>query len=136
VVAVIGYGSQGHVKQSGVRVIVGLRPSGPSWQRAQDDGLDVRPVVDAAAQADIIMMLVPDQAARAVYEAEVAPCLGGPKTLLFAHGFNIHFGEIVPPASVWGRCWAGRGSTPRVTTRRGARRPAKKGWARSTWTRL
>src|SRR2546429_2352622 len=107
VVAVIGYGSQGHahalnLRDSGVgaRVIVGLRPGGASWERARAEDLDVRPVAEAARAADVIMMLVPDQEARAVYEAGVAPGLGRGKTLLFAHGFNIHFGEIVPPAGV------------------------------------
>ncbi len=107
VVAVIGYGSQGHahalnLRDSGfgARVIVGLRPGGGSWERARAEGLDVRPVAEAARAADVIMMLVPDQDARAVYEAGVAPGLGRGKTLLFAHGFNIHFREIVPPAGV------------------------------------
>jgi ketol-acid reductoisomerase len=105
VVAVIGYGSQGHahalnLKESGVRVVVGLRQGGASWARAQADGLDVRPVVEAARAADIIMMLVPDQDARAVYEGGVVQALRPGKTLLFAHGFNIHFNEIVPPPSV------------------------------------
>src|SRR2546428_7582480 len=107
VVAVIGYGSQGHahalnLRDSGVgaRVIVGSRPGGPSWERARAEKLDVRPVAEAARAADVIMMLVPDQEARVVYEAGVAPALQRGKTLLFAHGFNIHFGEIVPPPSV------------------------------------
>src|SRR5438552_3884996 len=105
VVAVIGYGSQGHahalnLRDSGVRVIVGLRPGGASWERARAEGLDVRPIADAAAAASVVMVLVPDQEARAVYEAGIARTLGPGKTLLFAHGFNIHFGEIVPPSSV------------------------------------
>src|SRR3989442_1339000 len=105
VVAVIGYGSQGHahalnLRDSGVRVTVGLRPGGASWERARAEGLDVRPIADAAAAAGVVMVLVPDQEARAVYESGIAPTLGPGKTLLFAHGFNIHFGEIVPPPSV------------------------------------
>jgi len=105
VFTVIGYGSQGHahaqnLRDSGARVIVGLRPGGASWKQATADGLDVRPVADAAKAGDVIMMLVPDQEQRAVYEAAVAPALGPGKTLMFAHGFNIHFGEIVPPAGV------------------------------------
>jgi len=105
VIAVIGYGSQGHahalnLRESGARVIVGLRESGKSWLRAKDEGLDVRSVAEAARAADIIMMLVPDQDGRAVYEAGVAPSLRAGKTLLFAHGFNVHFKEIVPPADV------------------------------------
>src|SRR5882724_525152 len=107
VVAVIGYGSQGHAhalnlrdSSVGARVIVGLRPGGPSWEQARAEDLDVRPVADAARAADVIMMLVPDQEARAVYETGVAPALQRGKTLLFAHGFNVHFREIVPPAGV------------------------------------
>src|SRR6266478_2296844 len=107
VVAVIGYGSQGHahalnLRDSGVgaRALVGLRPGGQSWERARAEQLDVRPVTEAARAADVIMMLVPDQEARAVYESGIAPALQRGKTLLFAHGFNIHFREIVPPAGV------------------------------------
>ncbi|MGH7700018.1 MAG: NAD(P)-binding domain-containing protein, partial [Gemmatimonadales bacterium] len=105
VIAVIGYGSQGHahalnLRDSGARVVVGLRPDGASWERARADGLDVRPVADAARAGDVIMLLVPDQEARAVYEAAVAPALRPGRTLLFAHGFNVHFREITPPPSV------------------------------------
>ncbi len=107
VIAVIGYGSQGHAhalnlrdSRLGARVLVGLRQGGASWQRAKAEDLDVRPVEEAARDADVIMMLVPDQEARAVYEAGVAPWLRPDKTLLFAHGFNVHFREIVPPPSV------------------------------------
>ena len=105
VFAIIGYGSQGHahaqnLRDSGANVIVGLRPGGPSSARAASDGLEVRSVADAARAGDVIMMLVPDQEQRAVYEDAVAPALGPGKTLMFAHGFNIHFGEIVPPTAV------------------------------------
>jgi ketol-acid reductoisomerase len=105
VIAVIGYGSQGHahalnLRDSKARVIVGLREGGASWSRAKAEGLDVRPVAEAARAADIIMMLVPDQEGRAVYDASVAGALSAGKTLLFAHGFNVHFKEIVPPADV------------------------------------
>jgi ketol-acid reductoisomerase len=103
--AVIGFGSQGHahalnLKQSGARVIVGLRSGGASWAKAQAAGLDVRAVADAAAVADTIMLLVPDQDMRAIYEKDVAPGLKPGNTLMFAHGFNIHYGEIVPPKGV------------------------------------
>jgi len=103
--AIIGYGSQGHahalnLKESGARVIVGLRQGGASWKRASDDGHDVRPVADAAKAGDVIMLLVPDTEQRAIYETAVLPALGPGKTLMFAHGFNIHFGEIKPPAGV------------------------------------
>jgi ketol-acid reductoisomerase len=105
VFAIIGYGSQGHahaqnLRDSGARVVVGLRPGGGSWRRATADGLEVRTVADAARQGDVIMMLVPDQEARSVYESAVLPALGPGKTLMFAHGFNVHFGEIVPPPAV------------------------------------
>ena len=105
VIAIIGYGSQGHahalnLRDSGAKVVVGLRPKGASWERAVADGLDVRSVADAAAAADVIMMLVPDQEARTVYEAAIAAALRPGKTLMFAHGFNVHFKEIVPPAGV------------------------------------
>ncbi|HEX4628340.1 MAG TPA: ketol-acid reductoisomerase, partial [Gemmatimonadales bacterium] len=105
VIAVIGYGSQGHahalnLRDSGVKVVVGLRPGGASWERARAEGLDVRPVAEAARAADVIMMLVPDQEARTVYEAGVASSLRRGKTLLFAHGFNVHFGEITAPDEV------------------------------------
>jgi ketol-acid reductoisomerase len=103
--AIIGYGSQGHahalnLRDSGAGVVVGLRPASGSWDRARAAGLDVRAVAEAAAAADVIMMLVPDQDARSVYESGIQPALRRGKTLMFAHGFNIHFGEIVPPAGV------------------------------------
>jgi ketol-acid reductoisomerase len=104
-VAIIGFGSQGHahalnLRDSGVKVVVGLRPDGASWRKAQAAGVDVRPVAEAARAADVIMMLVPDQDGRTVYEAAIQPALKPGKTLMFAHGFNIHFGEIVAPAGV------------------------------------
>ena len=104
-IAVIGYGSQGHahalnLKESGHRVVVGLRQGGASWAKARAAGLDVRSVADAAERADVIMLLVPDQDMRAIYEDGVQQGLKQGNTLLFAHGFNVHFGEIVPPADV------------------------------------
>src|SRR5947199_9565985 len=105
VVAVIGYGSQGHahalnLRDSGVRVIVGLRPGGASWERARAEGLDVRPIADAAAAAGVVMVLVPDQEARALYEADIARSPGPGKTLLFAQRFNVHYGRSIPAPSV------------------------------------
>jgi ketol-acid reductoisomerase len=104
-IAIIGYGSQGHahalnLRESGARVIVGLRPNGASWRKALAEGLDVRPVAEAADAADMIMMLTPDQDGRAIFEGGVAAGLRPGKTLMFAHGFNIHFKEIVSPAGV------------------------------------
>lgn len=103
--AIIGYGSQGHahalnLRESGARVVVGLRPGGGSWDKARTAGLDVRGIAEAAEAADTIMLLVPDQDMRAVYESGVAGALRRGKTLMFAHGFNIHYGEIVPPPGV------------------------------------
>ena len=99
--AIIGYGSQGHahalnLRESGATVVVGLRRSGGSWERARAAGLDVRPVAEAAEAADVIMLLVPDQDARAIYDADIASHLRVGKTLMFAHGFNVHYGEIAP----------------------------------------
>jgi len=103
-VAVIGYGSQGraqalNMRDSGVDVVVGLRP-GRSWDRAEADELRVYTVSEAAAAADIVLMLIPDMAQPRVYEDQVAPQLEAGKTLQFAHGFNIHFKQITPPDDV------------------------------------
>ena len=103
-IGVIGYGSQGHahalnLHDSGLRVAVGLYPGSPSWEKAQNDGLTVGSVADVAREADVIMMLVPDQVQRQVYEDHVAPHIGG-KTLMFAHGFNVHFNQIAAPEDV------------------------------------
>jgi ketol-acid reductoisomerase len=104
-IAIIGYGSQGHahalnLRDSGAKVIVGLRQGGNSWKKAEAAGLQVLPVADAAKAADVIMMLVPDQDGRTIYDESVAPALSKGKTLMFAHGFNVHFKEIAPPADV------------------------------------
>ncbi len=104
-IAVIGYGSQGHahslnLKESGLDVVVGLYPGSKSWERAQEAGLKVATVAEAAQQADMIMVLVPDQVQKQVYEESIKPNLKPGKTLMFAHGFNIHFNQIVPPADV------------------------------------
>src|SRR6201985_1486322 len=104
-VAVIGYGSQGHahslnLKDSGVDVRVGLAASSRSRAKAEKAGLTVLSVADAAAWADVIMILVPDQTQAAVYTEHIAQHLTKGKLLLFAHGFNIHFGFIKPPADI------------------------------------
>jgi len=103
-VAIIGYGSQGHahalnLRDSGVRVVVGLYPGSKSAEKARREGLEVLSVAEAAARAGIITMLVPDEKHPAVF-AEIRPHLGAGKLLLFAHGFNIHFRQVVPPAEV------------------------------------
>ncbi len=104
-VAVIGYGSQGHahalnLKESGIDVRVGLREGSSSRTKAMEAGLAVASVADASKEADVIMILQPDTEQRSVYEAEIAPNLSEGDTLLFAHGFNIRFDQIVPPAGV------------------------------------
>ncbi len=104
-VAIVGYGSQGHahalnLHESGVRVVVGLAPNSKSRPHAADAGLRVADVADAVREADVVMILVPDTVQKAVYEAEVAPNLRPGTLLMFAHGFNIHFGRIDPPAGI------------------------------------
>jgi ketol-acid reductoisomerase len=104
-VAIIGYGSQGHahalnLKDSGIKVVVGLYEGSRSADKARADGLEVLSVADACAKADWIMVLLPDEFQRAVYDAEIAPHLSAGKVLSFAHGFNIRFGLIQPPADV------------------------------------
>jgi ketol-acid reductoisomerase len=103
-IAVIGYGSQGHahalnLKESGFDVVVGLR-EGKSWDKAVEDGVDVRTVAEATAAADVVMILLPDEMQPKVYEESIKPNLEAGNSLVFAHGFNIHFSQIVPPADV------------------------------------
>jgi ketol-acid reductoisomerase len=104
-IAIIGYGSQGHahalnLKDSGVNVVVGLYEGSKSVTKAEAAGLKVLSVSDAAKAADLIMILLPDEVQKAIYEAEIAPNLAEGNVLLFAHGFNINFGQIVPPSTV------------------------------------
>ena len=104
-VAVIGYGSQGHahalnLHESGVNVIVGLYTGSKSWKKAEEAGLKVMTAADAAKAADIIMILVNDEKQAALYKESIAPNLSEGNVLAFAHGFNIHFGSIVPPADI------------------------------------
>lgn len=104
-VAVIGYGSQGHahalnLKESGVQVVVGLYQGSKSWEIAEKAGLTVMSVTDAAKAADFIMMLVPDEKQAKIYKESIETNLTEGKSLLFAHGFNIHYGQIVPPEFV------------------------------------
>lgn len=104
-IAVIGYGSQGHAhalnaKDSGAKVIIGLHEGSKSKAKAEADGLEVMSVADAAKAADIIMMLVPDTMQAAIYKESIADNLEAGNMLMFAHGFNIHFNQIVPPETV------------------------------------
>ena len=101
-IAVIGYGSQGHahaqnLRDSGQEVIVGLQAGSKSWAKAEQDGFTVRETADAARNADVVALLVPDQNHREAYE-KVAPFMGKGKTLLVAHAFSVHFGEVKPHA--------------------------------------
>lgn len=103
-VAIVGYGSQGHahaqnLRDSGVDVVIGLR-QGKSWNQAENDGFTVLSVREAAEQADLIMVLLPDERQPQVYKEEIEPALKPGKSLVFAHGFSVHFNQIVPPAFV------------------------------------
>lgn len=104
-VAIIGYGSQGHahalnLHENGVNVVVGLYAGSKSWAKAEQDGLKVATVAEAAAAADIVMILIPDEKQAKIYNEQIAPNLKDGAALAFAHGFNIHFGQIVPPSNV------------------------------------
>ena len=104
-VAIIGYGSQGHahaqnLKDSGVKVIIGLYEGSKSWKLAEDYGFEVKVAADAAKAADIIMILINDERQAELYNESIKPNLTAGKALAFAHGFNIHFGQIQPPADV------------------------------------
>ncbi len=104
-VAIIGYGSQGHaharnLHDSGIKVVVGLRKGSDFWKRAQKDGLNVMTVAEATKKADIVMILIPDDKQRAMYLQDIEPHLKKGMALAWGHGFNIHFGQIVPPNTV------------------------------------
>src|SRR5918994_1546516 len=100
-VAILGYGSQGHahalnLKDSGVDVVVGLREGSASAAKAAEHGLEVLPIADAASRGDLVMMLVPDELPRDVYENDVADGVAEGNMLLFGHGFSVHYGEVQP----------------------------------------
>ena len=104
-IAVLGFGSQGHahalnLKESGCNVCVGLRTESAKWPKAEAAGLTVKSIADASEWADVIMVLLPDQNQKSVYDKDIAPNLKAGNTLAFAHGFNIHYKQIVPPADV------------------------------------
>jgi len=104
-VAIIGYGSQGHahalnLKDSGVDVVVGLRPESASVAKAQEQGLEVLPVVDAASRGDLVMILLPDERHHDLWEQEIRDGIAEGNMILFGHGFSIHYKEIEPPAGV------------------------------------
>ncbi|WOE70940.1 ketol-acid reductoisomerase [Hydrogenimonas thermophila] len=104
-VAMIGFGSQGHahaenLRDSGVEVVVGLRKGGSSWKKAEAKGFKVLEVADAVKEADVVMILLPDETQAAVYKNEIAPNLKSGATIAFGHGFNIHYGRIQPAADI------------------------------------
>jgi ketol-acid reductoisomerase len=104
-IAIIGYGSQGHahalnLKESGCNVIIGLYEGSKSWKRAEEQGFEVFTAAEAAKRADIIMILINDEKQAALYKKDIEPNLEEGNMLMFAHGFNIHFGQIVPPSFV------------------------------------
>ena len=104
-IAIIGYGSQGHAhalnaKESGCHVIIGLYEGSKSWAKAEAQGFEVYTAAEAAKKADIIMILINDELQAAMYKKDIEPNLEEGNMLMFAHGFNIHFGQIVPPANV------------------------------------
>ena len=104
-VAIIGYGSQGHahalnLKDSGVEVVVGLRPDSASVAKAREQGLEVLPVVEAVSRGDLVMILLPDERHHDVWESDIKDGIAAGNMLLFGHGFSIHYGEIVPPPGV------------------------------------
>ena len=104
-IAIIGYGSQGHahaqnLRDSGMNVIIGQRPGGPNYDLAKEHGFEPMSAAEAAKKADMIMVLLPDQVQAAVYKNDIAPNLEAGNVLFFAHGFNIHFSQILPPKDV------------------------------------
>src|SRR5437879_13508341 len=104
-IARVGYGSQGpshalNLRYSGQDVVVGLYKGSKSWAKAEKDGLKVAPVADAVKLCDVVMILLPDQTQRQVFEESIKGGLGRGKMLMFAHGFNIHFNQVVPPPDV------------------------------------
>jgi ketol-acid reductoisomerase len=125
-VTIVGYGSQGHahaqnLNDSGVKVTVGLRRGGASWAKAERAGLRVAEVAEAVKQADIVMMLLPDEQIAAVYQKDVEPNMKQGASLAFAHGFNIHYGQVVPRADidVWMVAPKAPGHTVRSTYQQG-----------------
>ena len=125
-VAIIGYGSQGHahaqnLNDSGVKVVVGLRKGGASWAKAEQAGLKVAEVADAAKQADVVMILLPDEQIAQVYREQIAPHIKQAASLVFAHGFNVHYGQVAPRADldVWMVAPKAPGHTVRNTYKQG-----------------
>ena len=129
-VAIIGYGSQGHahaqnLHESGVNVVVGLRKGGASWPKAEREGLKVAEVAEAVRQADVVMILLPDEHIAKVYREEVEPHIRQGASLVFAHGFNVHYGQVAPRADldVWMVAPKAPGHTVRSTYKQGGSVP-------------
>ncbi|MDR3568181.1 MAG: ketol-acid reductoisomerase [Syntrophobacteraceae bacterium] len=104
-IAIIGYGSQGHaqaqnLRDSGLQVVVAARQGGPGFEKAVEDGFTPVSAREAAEQSDVIQLLTPDHGQAALYRSDIAPSMGAGKTLLFSHGFNIHYGQILPPSEI------------------------------------
>jgi ketol-acid reductoisomerase len=125
-VTIVGYGSQGHahaqnLNDSGVKITVGLRRSGASWAKAEKAGLKVREVAEAVKEADVVMILLPDEQIATVYREDVEPNIRQGASLAFAHGFNVHYGQVVPRADldVWMVAPKAPGHTVRDTYARG-----------------
>ena len=125
-VAIVGYGSQGHahaqnLNDSGVKVVVGLRRGGASWAKAEKAGLRVAEVADAVKSADVVMLLLPDEQIGSVYADDIAPNIKQGASLAFAHGFNIHYGQVVPrdDLDVWMVAPKAPGHTVRSTYTQG-----------------
>ena len=125
-VAIIGYGSQGHahaqnLNDSGVKVVVGLRKGGASWSKVEKAGLNVMPVADAVKSANVVMILLPDEQISDVYKNDVEPNIAQGASLAFAHGFNVHYNQVVPRADldVWMVAPKAPGHTVRSTYTQG-----------------
>jgi ketol-acid reductoisomerase len=125
-VAIVGYGSQGHahaqnLNDSGVKVVVGLRKGGASWSKAEQAGLKVAEVAEAAKQADVVMILLPDEQIAQVYRDHIASNIRAGASLVFAHGFNVHYGQVAPRADldVWMVAPKAPGHTVRNTYKQG-----------------
>ena len=125
-VAIIGFGSQGHahaqnLNDSGVKVVVGLRKGGASWGKVEKAGLTVMPVADAVKSANVVMILLPDEQIAEVYNKEIEPNIAQGASLAFAHGFNVHYNQVVPRADldVWMVAPKAPGHTVRSTYTQG-----------------
>src|ERR671921_1601071 len=130
-VAIIGYGSQGHahalnLKDSGVDVVVGLRPDSSSVAQAREAGLEVTDIADAASRGDVVMVLLPDEKHGEVYREQIADGVAPGNMLLFGHGFSIHYGEVEPPGDVDVALVAPKGPGARARLRQGHRLHARR----------